>query len=76
MYDTVKMGMLRFHLCTESTSAKENLPELAEDGNSDDSLPDIAPIILGREESFKGPAVFDEEGSPKVVVPRYSPEAT
>ena len=27
MYDTVKMGMLRFHVCTESNSAKENLPE-------------------------------------------------
>ena len=77
MYDTVKMGMLRFHLCTENNSAKRNPPELAEDVHSDDSLPDIDPIILGKEESFIGPAaVFDEEGSNKVVVPTYSSEAT
>ena len=61
----------------QSNSAKENLPELAEDVNSDDSLPDIDPIILGKEESFIDPAaVFDEEDSAKVVVPTYSPEAT
>ena len=62
MYDTVKMGMFRFHLCTESNSAKKNPPELAEDVNSDDSFPDIDPIFLGKEERFIGPAaVFDEE---------------
>ena len=76
MYDTVKMGMLRFHLCTENNSAKRNPPELAEDVHSDDSLPDIDPIILGKEEHFIGPAaVFDEEGS-TLVVPTYSPDAT
>ena len=44
---------------------------------SDNSLADIDPNILGKEERFIGPAaVFDEEGSTKVVVPTYSAEAT
>ena len=46
------MGMLRFHLCTESNSAKKNSPELAEDVNSDDSLPEIDSIIQGKERKF------------------------
>lgn len=53
MYDTVKMGMLRFHLCAraESNSAKKDTLVLAEDVNSNDTVPDLEdPIFLGREE--------------------------
>ena len=54
MYDTVRMGMLQLHLCTESISARKNSHELAEDVNSDDSLPDILSYHSEKGEYFIG----------------------